>query len=342
MIFWGCGKKGSPLAPESTNPAPVSDLRAWPREGAILLGWSVPTKNTDGSKLEDLLGFKVFRQSRPLDLPHCPDCSLDFKVVAEIDVDYPRGARVEGGRVLWQDPSVRPQWEYTYFVLAYNFYKSSSPESNRAKVFWDEAPPAPGEVRIKSEDRALEITWKFSSPPGKELAESLGFNLYRRMEGERFGLFPLNPQPLKELRFVDGGLENGRRYDYEVRAVRNFQGTLIEGPASAIARGIPEKQSPASPPTGLFAVFQEKGVALRWNENPEPDIAGYDIYRREEGEKIFRKINTQLIKEPYFLDPTANPQESYAYRLRAVDSSGKESDFSQEAEVSPEPPAPRK
>lgn len=340
LLFGGCGKKGNPVAPRSTFPAPISDLRAWPREGVVFLGWSVPSQNTDGTRLEDLLGFKVFRQGRPITTSPCSDCPLDFQVVAEIDIDYPRGARVEGGRVLWQDASIQPQHEYTYFVLSYNYYKSSSAESNRVKVFWDEAPPPPGEVRIESQDRALEITWNFSAP-GKEWAESVGFNLYRHMEGERFGLFPLNSQPIKESRYVDGGLVNGQRYYYEVRGVRGFMGTLIEGPASPEVRGIPEKQIPPSPPTGLVVVFQEGGVALRWDENPEPDIAGYDIYRKEEGEATFRKINPQLIKELYFLDTTANPQKSYVYRLKAVNSSGKESEFSQDVEVRPEPPAPK-
>jgi fibronectin type 3 domain-containing protein len=83
------------------------------------------------------------------------------------------------------------------------------------------------------------------------------------------------------------------------------------------------------------AVFQEGGAAVRWNENPEPDIAGYDVYRKEEGETAFRRMNPQLMKEPYFLDRTADPKKSYIYRLRAADTSGKESDFSKDAEVSP-------
>ena len=137
---------------------------------------------------------------------------------------------------------------------------------------------------------------------------------------------------------MDGGSgEREGRYSYEVRAVRNFRGTLIEGPASAVVEGIPEKKIPPSPPRGLLAVYQEGGIALRWDENPEPDIAGYDVYRRAEEEETFRKMNPHLIREPHFLDPSADPRKSYTYRLKAVDSSGipKESDFSQDADVSP-------
>ncbi len=141
---------------------------------------------------------------------------------------------------------------------------------------------------------------------------------------------------------VDAGLQNGVKYFYEVRSVRDFRGTFIEGPASAAAAGVPEKTVPPSPPRGLVAAPQEDGVALRWSENPEPDVAGYNIYRRAEGEESFRKVNEAPVKEPYFLDRTADPKKSYIYRLKAVDSSvpPKESEFSQDAEVSP-PPEPK-
>ncbi len=339
-FFTACGKKGPPLPPESNVSAAVSDLQAWSREGAVFLGWTVPTRNVEGAKLGDLLGFRVFRLDRSLD-SSCPECPANFRPVAEIDIDYPRGAQVQGGKVLWQDTSVKPRNEYTYFVLAYNFYKVPSGESKRVKIFWDEPPSAPEGVKTRSENQALEISWEFSSATGEEPSVA-GFNLYRRTGGERFGFLPLNPEPVKERRFVDGGLQNGKKYFYEVRAVRNFQGTLIEGPASGVAEGIPEKQIPPSPPRGLVAVFQEGGVALRWDENPEPDVAGYDVYRRAEGEETFRKINPTLVKQPYYLDTTANPQKSYIYGLRAVDSAfpQRESEFSRDAEVSPLPAKP--
>jgi fibronectin type 3 domain-containing protein len=169
------------------------------------------------------------------------------------------------------------------------------------------------------------------------MADFSGFNLYRRGEGELFGFFPLNPELIKENRFQDAVLENGKRYYYQVRAVRNFRGTLIEGLSSVVASGIPEKRTPPSPPTGLVAALQKEGVALRWNPNPEADIAGYNVYRREKGESAFTRINPKLITENYFLDREADPQKTYFYRLKAVDTSParNESEFSKEVEVSP-------
>lgn len=340
LAFSGCGIKGAPVAPGSTFPAPVTDLRAWAREGRIFLAWSLPTKNTDGSNLEDLLGFRVFRQSRPLPASPCPDCPFKFEPVAEIDVEYPPpDAQIEGGRVLWRETALKPQTEYTYIVRAYNSYKSPSPESNPVTIFWDDPPVAPTKVIVHGEDKAMEIRWEFTPrlANGKEMVDFSGFNIYRHVEGELFGFFPLNPELIKENRYQDAVLENGKRYYYEVRALRNFRGTLIEGLSSAVASGIPEKLIPPSPPTGLVAAIQKEGIALRWNPNPEPDIAGYNLYRREKGESAFTKINPQLITEQYFLDTTANPQRTYTYRLTAVDNSParNESEPSKEVEVSP-------
>lgn len=252
---------------------------------------------------------------------------------------------MEGGRVLWRDTTLKPQHECTYIVRAYNSHKSPSPESNPATIFWDDPPIAPSAVHVQSEDKALTLTWEFSPRlvNGKETTDLSGFNIYRRGKGERFGLFPLNSASIPEKRYLDGALENGKQYEYEVRAVRNFRGTPIEGLSSTVASGIPEKRTPPSPPTGLVAAAQKDGIALRWDPNPEPDIAGYNLYRQEKGGNVFIKINSQLITENYFLDKETDPKKSYLYRLKAVDASParNESEFSQEVEVFPEPSSPK-
>jgi hypothetical protein len=83
-----------------------------------------------------------------------------------------------------------------------------------------------------------------------------------------------------------------------------------------------------------------QAVKHRRNQRPglskEPEIAGYDLTAKKGGEATFRKIDPEMIEEWYLLDRTADPKKSYIYRaLRAVDTSGKQSDFSKEAEVPP-------
>ena len=341
--FWGCGKKALPVAPESSVPEAVTDLRAWVKEEEVYVSWSFPSRNQDGSRLDDLQGFRILRQTQPLSPASCPECPLKFEKVGEFDLKFPKEGRVEGRRVWWQDPSLKPRNEYTYVVVAYNRYQTSGLESNRVKVSFHQPPGAVANVKVKSEDRLLEISWDFAPhlKNGENMNDPAGFNIYRKSEGGNFGFFPVNPAPLLQSPYRDGGLENGKRYEYVVRALRNFKGTPIEGPPSLVMAGMPEKILPPSQPTGLIGVIRregdKKGVELRWNRNPEPDVAGYDLYRQEKETDTPIKVNPQIITETYFFDATADPLKSHLYRLKARDNSPRrnESGFSQEAEVNP-------
>lgn len=338
----GCGKKSPPVAPESSAPEAVADLRGWAKAEGIFLNWGLPSRNRDGTRLNDLEGFLILRQARPLGPSSCPECPLAFDPAGRIDLSSPKEGWVEGRRVWWLDRNVKPANEYTYRVIGYNRHKTPGAESNRVALAFDRPPTGVSNVGVKPDDRRLEVRWEFipRRPDGEIPDDPGGFNVYRRGEGEDFGFLPLNPEPISGNSYVDLRVENGKRYEYAVRALRNFRGTLIEGPAAQIAAGIPQKTAPPSRPTGLVGVMRReegrKGAELRWNPNPEADIAGYDLYREEKGGGPVR-VNTREITEPYFFDRGAEPGETYVYRLRAVDRSPRrnESEFSQEAEVGP-------
>lgn len=331
------------MAPESSVPEGVTDLRAWAKEEGVFLSWTFPSRNKDGTRLNDLQGFRVLRRASPLGSETCPDCPLKFEPVSEIDLKFPKEVRVEGRRVWWQDLRLMAQTEYTYAVIAYNRYQTPGPESNRVKISFDSPPAAVANVSVKSEDRFVEISWDIVPrlKSGESLSDLAGFNIYRKSKGEDFGFLPVNPQPVPQSPYRDSGLENGKPYEYVVRALRNFKGTLIEGPPSPVVIGIPGKILPPSQPTGLIGVIRregdKRGVELRWNRNPEPDVAGYDLYRQEKGKDASVKVNPQVITEPYFFDTTADPEKTYMYRLKAIDNSLRrnQSEFSREAEVGP-------
>lgn len=57
-----CGLKGTPVPPQALVPQSIENLQAVPRKGTVILTWAVPYKRKDGSQMEDLLGFEVFRK----------------------------------------------------------------------------------------------------------------------------------------------------------------------------------------------------------------------------------------------------------------------------------------
>jgi fibronectin type 3 domain-containing protein len=80
-------------------------------------------------------------------------------------------------------------------------------------------------------------------------------------------------------------------------------------------------------------VGQQPGIDLVWSPDTEPDLAGYNIYRREEGGQP-EKINKDLVKAPSYRDTTALPGHTYFYSVSAIDVRGNESARSEEAHES--------
>jgi fibronectin type 3 domain-containing protein len=91
---------------------------------------------------------------------------------------------------------------------------------------------------------------------------------------------------------------------------------------------------PPAVPTGLQAVFSGVGQApfvdLVWSPGTEADLAGYNIFRHEEGTQPV-KLNTQPEKTPAFRDSKVQSGKKYFYSVSAVDERNNESAKSEEA-----------
>jgi fibronectin type 3 domain-containing protein len=84
----------------------------------------------------------------------------------------------------------------------------------------------------------------------------------------------------------------------------------------------------------LQAVFSGPGqqafIDLSWAPNMEADLAGYNVYRQEDGGAV-TKINAQLVTAPAFRDEHVSAGTKYVYAVTAVDARGNESPRSSEA-----------
>jgi fibronectin type 3 domain-containing protein len=92
---------------------------------------------------------------------------------------------------------------------------------------------------------------------------------------------------------------------------------------------------PPSVPSGLQAVFAGEGpqkfIDLVWAPDTEIDLAGYNVYRREQGSATAGKINQELVRVPSFRDTNVQPGHEYFYSVSAVDVRGNQSAPSAEA-----------
>jgi fibronectin type 3 domain-containing protein len=319
IIIYGCGKKGPLIAPEEIAPKRIVDLKAFARNGNIDIMFTIPKENKDGSKLEDLRGFRILRRDENIKTL----MTTDFKEVDKIEIK--EGDLKKGDIILWTDNNLEDNFRYSYKVISYNSKGYLSDDSNIVNILWSLPPNPPETIKILGGDGYAEIYWEL-------VGEVYGYNIYRRKENEEYGINPINSEPIKDNTFKDVGLSNNVKYYYVLRSIKDFEGNFIEGRSSKEIEATPVDLIPPVKPSGLTAFPKDKGVSLRWNPNNEPDLKGYNIYRSGEGEKS-TKINKEIVKDNVYLDPEVETGEIYYYSVTAVDRALNESKRSEEVRV---------
>lgn len=89
---------------------------------------------------------------------------------------------------------------------------------------------------------------------------------------------------------------------------------------------------PAAPV--LAGQLTKKNISLRWSQNIEPDLAGYNLYRNNQ------KINQSLLKQGLYADSNL-AEGAYAYVVKAVDLAGWESAASNKIALTVDTTAPQ-
>jgi hypothetical protein len=308
-----CGKKGDPAPKGLPVPRAVSDLKGEVRDSVLLLSFSMPTKNKDGSDVKDLAGFRILKK--------CGGCATGFEAWKDIGLEEAKGYTIRNGKFFTYDNDLREGFEYGYQVLPQTSKGFLGDGSNVFSIKWLEPPRPPSAVAVREEDFSIILSWSY--------AKGILYNVYR-WEGNVYPVAPLNASPLLTPQFTDSGLQNGRPYRYEVRASRVEGGVVYEGEGTVVV-GAPKDRTAPMPPAALTLEKKDSKVLARWAANREQDLAGYNVYRISAGRAIRR--NETLIKETQFLD-TAPDRELYvSYYATAIDNTGNESDRSQEMTI---------
>jgi fibronectin type 3 domain-containing protein len=228
--------------------------------------------------------------------------------------------------VLFEDLESRKV--YVFAVVSINRRGHPSAPSNPVQVFWDYPPQQPTAVRGEPGDKRVDLSWD-------PVIDATGYNVYRKEEGASYPLTPLNREPLRATQYRDLGVENEKKYYYSVRALRRVVKTDVEGKGSSDLAMIPTDLIPPTAPTGLVVVAVKEGVELTWIKNKEPDLSGYNVYRRKVGEQGYTKLNDLPVPKETYLDRSAEVDQEYDYVVTAVDKSprGNESPYSEETRI---------
>jgi len=333
-----CGVKGPPLPADLLLPEAVTNLAYRFREdGALVLSFMPPTKNVNKVPLRDLGGFFVDRSENRIDPDFCPGCPViytkRFKIRA---VPPPPRKHVAEIKYEFVDHPT-PGYVYSYRIFAHDSDGDYRPQKFQTLVVYYDSPSRPPDaIETRIEDRVVFLSW---SPPdrllsGQPATDVIGYNVYR-VWGEAPWTRINTAEPWGQTGYKDTQVVNGRTYTYKIRTVREFHGTLIEGPPSPPVSATPVDLTPPPSPVKVEAVPLANGVTLSWGEVTASDLAGYRVYRREESETEFKRLGPPLISARTFFDPAVSSGHIYFYYVTAVDNSpaANESGPSREVQV---------
>ncbi|MCL4558101.1 MAG: hypothetical protein M1491_05655 [Deltaproteobacteria bacterium] len=309
-----CGLKASPVPYPLAKPVAINDLTALARGNGVMLSWTIPDKNTDGTALKDIKGFNLVRSAIPI-----KDIDTGKKeVYKQWRYDYRPGERYT--TVKDMDLNYRVRYSYLVFTVTKNDIVSDS--SNTAVVSWDKPFLKPSGIRAKSGDHFVELSWLSPTAyiDGSRINKTVYYNVYRSPKMGDFPLFPINPALISGTTYIDGDLKNDVPYFYEVTSVSKVHDTPIESVPSSQIIAVPADLVSPARPYGVSAAPLNGGIALSWEPNTESNVMGYYVYRESGNGKGFVRVNARPISGTTYVDTGARTGYT-TYHITAVDDS---------------------
>ena len=348
LFLGGCASVGPPLPPSLELPKPPPDLRAKRKGDKVTLTWTIPARTTDRQSVRYLgktrvcrgveaaltqCGNPVGEAAPPADFARRKDTDRK-KLSATYTDTLPLNLRLSGAF-----------GSATYAVEVLNRDGRSAGLSNQVHVPLTDTLPPPTDFAAHVTAKGVVLTWT-----GQLLAFTLPslvhykYRVYRRDEAgkQEVPVGEADAGMESHLTLTDQNFEWEKTYYYHADTFSTISQPgkpeiQVEGDDTPEVRVFTDDIFPPAVPGGLQAVFSGPGqqafIDLIWSPVSDADLAGYNMYRREEGGTAV-KINSELVKTPAYRDMKIASGKTYFYSVSAVDLRGNESGHSEEASES--------
>jgi hypothetical protein len=320
----------------------VTDLSAARAGNQVSLKWTMPRRNTDKLLLKASVTVRVCRREAAGACAPAGDLTLAPGVAGSFVETLPSPLAAGTPRAL------------TYFVELKNRNGRSAGLSNDASVLAGEAPSPITGLTAEVRKEGVVLQWK-ADPRNDPV------RLHRKLltppaaKAHQGPLAP-PPEPVEQNLLVEPEARNGesgaldksigfgQTYEYRAQRVARVTadgGTLeLAGELSAPVRVEARDVFPPTVPTGLAAVATAAdattgtgaSIDLSWQPDTESDLAGYEVYRREDLTPWRRISGARPVVGPGFRDTQVQAGHTYRYAVSAVSQSGNESGRSDEAQ----------
>lgn len=348
ILLIGCASTGPPLPPSLELPKPVTDLRALRKGDKVYLAWTVPSETTDRETVRHPGPSRICRSLQasmaacdtpageapaqsppgPQTAPSKPATSGQKATATYTDMLSPQ--------LLRQNPA----GFLTYAVEVLNLNHRSAGLSNRVQVPAVPTLPPPDDFKAQVTAEGVRLTWTGALHEHEDPVMRHVYRVYRQQAGNPtdtvVGEVLLGASPEGQL--LDTSIEWEKTYDYRATVVtilpqQNKPDIQVEGEDTPPVEVVAHDVFPPGVPSGLQAVFsgvgQQPFIDLIWSPVADPDLAGYNVYRHEQGGPA-AKLNSELVKAPAYRDANVQSGRKYAYSVTSVDVRGNESALSEE------------
>ena len=152
-------------------------------------------------------------------------------------------------------------------------------------------PEKPVNLKAIADIGCIKLSWDNNTD-----ADLLGYRMYRMINrNNAINFVLLNTDPIKDNFYIDSLPKNAKNnFIYKIAAVdSSFNNSNYSNITTA-------KMPDILPPVKPYiknVYYDNRFIVVDWIKNVEPDLAGYNIYRKEKADtlEVMTKINAELI-----------------------------------------------
>lgn len=296
-------------------PAPPSGFAA---ESGLIR--SVPLHWT-AHENEEVAGYRIYRGKNP-DGPL--EMVTDIKSRKETSFHDRNGGSASA-------PKLDDSTTYYYSITAYSPYNDEGQKSEVMSAVTADPPTTPTGFEAKGwQPRQVPLKWNVHQDENIR-----GYVIYRSDSEEGPYSVITDIKGRDKNSYVDGGggggffskkedLADAHVYFYKIQSY-NWVHSLsqLSEPISVMT-----KPAPIAPEEVKTTSNRPKHVPISWRKNPDVSIKLYQVFRSEKEDGEFRKIGEVPADTNHYVDEKVEHNSTYYYKIRAVDKSGIEGEFS--------------
>jgi hypothetical protein len=331
----GCAKTGEPQPPLHLVPKPSTDLMARQYGDQVVLTVTMPTENTIGTPATTLKRIELFRRADTDRQHEVPLQVQEFMqgAVRVLSVEQDKFSEYLHDKILvFRDELRSPdrsfiyRQAFRYSVVFVNKKGQTAGLGNQAFIAPVAIPLPPNDFSGQATEDSIRIHWTapIANMDGSKPPRIAGYNVYRSEDRQKFPPAPLNPQPLQALQYDDRSFLFDKVYYYALSVVGSRENPFAESNASALLEVPTRDTFPPGAPPHLDSLLESGVVIILWTAPAATDIAGYKIYRKEEGTADRQLLQKDLQKSLSYRDASVQSGKKYLYEVTAIDTHGNE------------------